>query len=128
MRAAAGSRGFSSSASGSLMAVDRHTVVVAAADAGARLDRVLAAGIEGLSRSRLNALMLAGGVAIGGRTVRDPGHRVNAGDAVAVAIPPPEPAAPQPETIPLSIVYEDDEVIVIDKPRGLVVHPAAGNA
>ena len=110
------------------MAVDRHIVVVAAADAGARLDRVLAAGIAGFSRSRLKALILAGEVAVGGRTVRDPGHRVNAGEAITVAVPPPEPAVPQAESIPLHIVFEDDEVIVIDKPRGLVVHPAAGNA
>jgi 23S rRNA pseudouridine1911/1915/1917 synthase len=103
-------------------------LVVAAADAGQRLDRVLAATIAGLSRSRLKALILAGEVAIGGRTVRDPGHRVNAGDAVAVALPPPEPAAPQPENIPLAVVFEDEEIIVIDKPRGLTVHPAGGAA
>jgi 23S rRNA pseudouridine1911/1915/1917 synthase len=103
-----------------------ETVVVAAADAGGRLDRVLAAAVAGHSRSRLKALILAGKVAIGGRTVRDPGQRVNAGDRLAVAIPPPEPAAPQAESIPLNIVFEDGEVIVIDKPRKLVVHPAAG--
>ena len=70
-------------------------MTVAAAEAGERLDRVLAAHVAELSRSRLKALILAGEVAIGGRTIRDPGHRVNAGDAVAVAVPPPEPAAPQ---------------------------------
>jgi 23S rRNA pseudouridine1911/1915/1917 synthase len=101
-------------------------VVVAEADAGARLDRVLAAQIADLSRSRLKALILAGEVAIGGRTVRDPGLRVNAGDAISVVLPPPEPAAPQAEAIPLTIVYEDDSIVVIDKPKGLVVHPAAG--
>src|SRR5262249_10904522 len=62
-----------------------------------------------------------------GRTIRDPGHRVNAGDEVAVAVPAPEPAAPQPERIPLAVVHEDAALIVIDKPAGLVVHPAAGN-
>ncbi|MGH6770167.1 MAG: RluA family pseudouridine synthase [Xanthobacteraceae bacterium] len=102
------------------------SVVVAEADAGARLDRVLAAQIADLSRSRLKALILAGEVAIGGRTVRDPGLRVNAGDAISVMLPPPEPAAPQAEAIPLDIVYEDDAIVVIDKPKGLVVHPAAG--
>jgi 23S rRNA pseudouridine1911/1915/1917 synthase len=101
-------------------------VVVAEADAGARLDRVLAAQIADLSRSRLKALILAGEVAIGGRTVRDPGLRVNAGDAISVVLPPPDPAAPQAEAIPLTIVYEDDSIVVIDKPKGLVVHPAAG--
>jgi 23S rRNA pseudouridine1911/1915/1917 synthase len=104
-----------------------ETIVVAATDARERLDRALAARVADTSRSRLKALILAGQVAIGGRTIRDPGHRVNAGDEIAVAVPPAEPAAPGPEDIPLSIVYEDADIIVIDKPRGLVVHPAAGN-
>src|SRR6202051_1195399 len=130
MPAAAGSRGFSSSVSGSLMSVQhrrQEKVVIAGEDAGERLDRGLAARIGDLSRSRLKALILAGQVAIGGRTIRDPGHRVNAGDEIAVAVPPAEPAPPEPENIPLSIVHEDADIIVIDKPRGLVVHPAAGN-
>ncbi len=101
--------------------------MIAAAEAGERLDRVLASRIADLSRSRLKALILAGEVAIGGCTIRDPSHRVNAGDAVAVEVPPPEPAEPAPERIPLKVVFEDAEIIVIDKPRGLVVHPAAGN-
>jgi 23S rRNA pseudouridine1911/1915/1917 synthase len=105
----------------------RETVVVAEPDAGERLDRVLAARIDALSRSRLKALILAGEVAIGGRTIRDPGHRVNAGDAIEVSVPPPEPATPLAEDIPLKVVFEDDDIIVIDKPKGLVVHPAAGN-
>jgi 23S rRNA pseudouridine1911/1915/1917 synthase len=105
----------------------KEKVVIAGEDAGERLDRVLAARIADLSRSRLKALILAGEVAIGGRTIRDPGHHVNAGDAVMVDVPPPEPAEPAPESIPLNVVFEDDEIIVIDKPRGLVVHPAAGN-
>jgi 23S rRNA pseudouridine1911/1915/1917 synthase len=104
-----------------------ETVTIAAEEAGERLDRVLATRVAELSRSRLKALILAGDVAINARTIRDPGHRVNAGDAVAIAIPAAEPALPQPEAIPLDVVYEDDEIIVIDKPRGLVVHPAAGN-
>jgi 23S rRNA pseudouridine1911/1915/1917 synthase len=102
-------------------------VTVEAAEAGERLDRVLAVHVTALSRTRLKALVLAGRVAIGGRTIRDPGHRVNAGDRIAVAVPPPEPAEPQAEPIPLAIVHEDDDLIVIDKPKGLVVHPAAGN-
>jgi 23S rRNA pseudouridine1911/1915/1917 synthase len=100
---------------------------VAAADKGERLDRYLAKSASGLSRSRLKALILAGEVTILGRTIRDPGHRVNFGDAIAVVIPPDEPAAPQGEPIPLTVIYEDDDLIVIDKPKGLVVHPAAGN-
>jgi 23S rRNA pseudouridine1911/1915/1917 synthase len=112
------------------MAVTRErseTVVIAADEAGERLDRVLAARIEGLSRSRLKTLILNGQVTIGGRTIRDPGHRVNAADEILVAVPPPEDAKPQAEAIALDVVYEDDDIIVIDKPRGLVVHPAAGH-
>jgi 23S rRNA pseudouridine1911/1915/1917 synthase len=105
----------------------QEKVVIAGQDAGARLDRVLAARIADLSRSRLKALILAGEVAIGGRTIRDPGHHVNAGDAILVEVPPAQPPQPAPENIPLKIVFEDDEIIVIDKPKGLVVHPAAGN-
>jgi 23S rRNA pseudouridine1911/1915/1917 synthase len=103
------------------------SVTVDAEEAGERLDRVLAAHVTALSRTRLKALVLAGRVAIGGRTIRDPGHRVNAGDALTVEVPPPEEAVPQGEAIPLAIVHEDADLIVIDKPMGLVVHPAAGN-
>jgi 23S rRNA pseudouridine1911/1915/1917 synthase len=108
-------------------AVETAETVIAAAEAGQRLDRTLAARFEELSRSRLKALILAGHVTVSGRTIRDPSHHVNAGDRIVVALPPAEPAEPGPEAIPLVIVYEDDDVIVIDKPRGLVVHPAAGN-
>jgi 23S rRNA pseudouridine1911/1915/1917 synthase len=108
-------------------AVETVEAVIDAAEAGLRLDRALAARFEELSRSRLKALILAGHVTVSGRTIRDPSHHVNAGDRIAIALPPAEPAEPGPEAIPLVIVYEDDDVIVIDKPRGLVVHPAAGN-
>src|SRR5258708_7179238 len=104
-----------------------HTATIGAAEAGQRLDRVLAAFVNDLSRSRLKTLILAGHVAISGRTIRDPGHHVNVGDEVALMVPQATPAAPRPENIPLAVVYEDADIIVIDKPRGLVVHPAAGN-
>jgi len=107
--------------------VRRTELTVAAADKGERLDRYLAKSASGLSRSRLKTLILAGEVTIDGATIRDPGHRVNFGDTIAVVIPPDAPAVPQGEAIPLSVVYQDDDVIVIDKPKGLVVHPAAGN-
>ena len=105
----------------------QETVNVAGEQAGQRLDRVLAAGTD-LSRTRLKALILDGAVAIGARTIRDPGYRVNAGESVTVAVPPPEAAEPEGERIPLNIVYEDEEIVVIDKQAGLVVHPAAGHA
>ncbi len=100
---------------------------MAEAEQGERLDRLLAARLVELSRSRLKALILAGEVAVGGRTIRDPSHRVNARECITVAVPPPLPAAPAPQAIPLTIVYEDADIIVIDKPKGLVVHPAAGH-
>jgi len=104
-----------------------QTATVAAAEAGQRLDRALAALMKDLSRSRLKALILAGRVAISGRTIFDPSHRVNVGDEIAVAVPAAARPEPEPENIPLAIVYEDADIVVIDKPRGLVVHPAAGN-
>jgi 23S rRNA pseudouridine1911/1915/1917 synthase len=102
-------------------------LVVAAEEAGERLDRVLAHRVTELSRSRHKALILAGRVAIDGATIRDPGHRVNAGATIAIDLPPAEDAAIAPESIPLNVVFEDANLIVIDKPAGLVVHPAAGN-
>src|SRR5262249_25669698 len=105
-----------------------ETVTIAAEDAGSRLDRVLAARIATLSRSHLKALILAGQVRIAARTIRDPAATVKSGDVVTVTLLPPESAAPKGETIPLNLVYEDDAIIVIDKPKGLVVHPAAGHA
>src|SRR5262245_58715182 len=104
----------------------KEKVAVAQSDAGQRLDRVLAARTA-LSRSRLQALIRGGSVAIGARTIRDPSYRVNAGETIALSLPPPEPAEPKAERIPLNIVFEDDEIVVIDKPAGLVVHPAAGH-
>src|SRR5215510_1826566 len=112
MRAAAGSSGWSSSADGLLMTSTQgcsERLVVAAEEAGERLDRVLAARVAELSRSRHKALILAGRVAIDGTTIRDPGHRVNAGGTIVLDLPPPEDATVAPESIPLDIVFEDDE-------------------
>src|SRR5947209_621586 len=129
MRAAAGSRGASSSAESLLMALQgrSETVMIAAEEVGERLDRVLAHRVAELSRSRHKALILAGRVAIDGATIRDPGHRVNAGATVVLDLPPAQDVAVEPENIPLDVVFEDADLIVIDKPAGLVVHPAAGN-
>jgi 23S rRNA pseudouridine1911/1915/1917 synthase len=103
------------------------SVLVAAEEAGERLDRVLARHVAALSRSRLKVLIEAGAAVVDGKTIRDPSYRVNSGSAIHIEVPPPVPAKPSPEPIPLKIVYEDDDIIVIDKPRNLVVHPAAGN-
>ena len=109
------------------MTASTSTLTVAPDDAGTRLDRVLAARLGELSRTRLKALILDGAVTAGGRALDDPGYKVKAGEVLSVVVPPPEPAEPKGEAIPLSILYEDDKVIVIDKPAGLVVHPSAGH-
>jgi 23S rRNA pseudouridine1911/1915/1917 synthase len=104
------------------------TVTITPEEAGGRLDRVLAARIPVLSRSRLKALILDGQVTIAGKTILDPSADVKSGDTVNVNLPPPEDAVPQGEDIPLDIIYEDDQLIVVNKPKGLVVHPSAGHA
>ena len=104
------------------------SVTIQPEEAGGRLDRVLAARIPALSRSRLKALILDGQVAVDGRTILDPSADVKSGDVVSVNLPPPEEAVPRGEAIPLDIIYEDDQLIVINKPKDLVVHPSAGHA
>jgi len=104
-----------------------ETAVAGADDTGARLDSFLARSLNGLSRTRLKQLILAGEVTSGGRTIKDPEYRVKPGERVDVRVPPPEPAKPKAEKIPLQVVHEDRDLIVIDKPAGLVVHPAPGN-
>jgi 23S rRNA pseudouridine1911/1915/1917 synthase len=98
---------------------------------GARLDRFLAERQEvqdaHLSRTRVKALIEEGRAAIGGAPVRDASRRVSPGETVSLAVPPPEPAEPQPENIPLDVVFEDEHLLVVDKPAGLVVHPAHGH-
>jgi 23S rRNA pseudouridine1911/1915/1917 synthase len=95
---------------------------------GARLDQWLASALEGeLSRSRLQALIRDGHVSVGGIVVTEPKRKLTAGARVNLTLPEPEPAAPGGEPIPLAVLYEDADLIVIDKPAGLVVHPGAGN-
>ena len=107
---------------------DLYEVLAGPGEAGERLDRLLAGRVPGLSRSRLQALIAAGSVTRNGAPVRDASLRVKAGEAYAVAVPPPEPAEPAPEAMALAIVYEDRDIIVIDKPKGLSVHPGPGHA
>ena len=115
-------------------AVDRHgaqriELTVAETDAGIRLDKLLAQRVDGLSRARIQALIRAGHVSgPGGATIGDGSYRVKPGDAFAVEVPEPQAAEPAAEAIALDVVYEDADVIVVDKPPHLVVHPAAGHA
>jgi 23S rRNA pseudouridine1911/1915/1917 synthase len=105
----------------------RLEVTVNGDEGSSRLDRVLAARRPELSRSRLKALILAGFVAAKSTPVRDPAYHVTAGDTITIDVPEAVPAEPAGEDIALDIVYEDDDIVVIDKPKGLVVHPAAGH-
>jgi 23S rRNA pseudouridine1911/1915/1917 synthase len=100
---------------------------VAAEQEGMRLDRFLAEAFAEHSRSRLSGLIEAGAVARGDQTIKDTNHRVKPGETYCVILPQAKPALPQAQDIPLDIVYEDKDVIVIEKPAGLVMHPAAGN-
>jgi 23S rRNA pseudouridine1911/1915/1917 synthase len=102
-------------------------VIVAGDEGSARLDRVLAQRVPELSRSRLKALIQAGQVAIGAVPMRDPAYHVKEGDTITIDVPPAADPTPAGENIALRVVYEDDDLIVIDKPPGLVVHPAAGH-
>jgi 23S rRNA pseudouridine1911/1915/1917 synthase len=95
--------------------------------AGWRLDRALAAAVPTLSRERLKSLIRSGAVETQGAAVRDPALKVRGNESLRVAVPEPEPAHNEPQEIPLTIVFEDEHLLVVDKPAGLVVHPAAGN-
>jgi 23S rRNA pseudouridine1911/1915/1917 synthase len=95
--------------------------------AGQRIDRVAAAAIGSLSRSRVKSLIEQGLLLRDGKPVRDPSEPARAGLSYSLMLPPPEPATPQPQNIPLAILYEDADLIVLNKPAGLVVHPAPGN-
>ena len=97
------------------------------AHAGWRLDRALAAAVPTLSRERLKALIRSGAVEAEGQAVRDPALKVRGEEALRLAMPEPAPAHNEPQDIPLTIVFEDEHLLVVDKPAGLVVHPAAGN-
>jgi len=102
-------------------------VRLAPAHAGWRLDRALADAVPTLSRERLKALIRSGAVDAGGPALRDPAIKVRGDEQLRVAVPEPEPAHNEPQDIPLRIIFEDEHLLVVDKPVGLVVHPAAGN-
>jgi 23S rRNA pseudouridine1911/1915/1917 synthase len=101
--------------------------LAATADTAERLDRFLARTFTDMSRARFQRLIAEGQVKVEGAVIDDAGLKLKAGQDVHVTLPPPVPAEPEPQHIALHIVYEDKDVIVINKPAGLVVHPAAGH-
>jgi 23S rRNA pseudouridine1911/1915/1917 synthase len=104
-----------------------HRFIAAAALRGERLDRAVASTLPEFSRSRVQALLEAGRIHVEGRPGRA-ALRLKGGETIEVSVPPPEPAVPEPEDLPLAILHEDRDILVLDKPAGLVVHPAAGHA
>ena len=92
-----------------------------------RLDKVLLSRYPDFSRSRIEGLVKAGFVTVNGAVAAKAGMKVSPDDEIVVEIPPPVPAVPEPEDIPLSVVFEDDDMVVVDKPPGMVVHPAPGH-
>lgn len=95
-------------------------------DAGIRLDQLVSARCPDLSRNRVQKLIEEGHVTVDDKAVK-PSHKVRIGEEVAVCIPPARPVEVRPQAIPLDILYEDSDIIVVNKPAGMVVHPAAGN-
>ena len=105
--------------------IETFTFEVSAGEAGERLDVFVAARLAGVSRMAVKRAVEDGDVLVAGRASK-PSYRLRAGELVEAEIPPPVPLELTPEDIPLDIVYEDGDVIVVDKPAGMVVHPAAG--
>ncbi|WP_150286083.1 RluA family pseudouridine synthase [Rhabdaerophilum calidifontis] len=103
------------------------TIEITPAEAGTRLDKALAGHLGDLSRARIQTLIAAGHVAVDGEMVRDAARRLRGGETIRLDRPPPEPAEPRGEAIPLAILYEDADLVVLDKPAGMVVHPAGGH-
>ena len=106
----------------------RHIVTFDDRTAGERLDRALAAALPTLTRSRVKALIEGRRVALaGGGTIEEPSRKVKTGERFVVDIPEPDPAQPQAQARDLDILHEDADLLVVNKPAGLVVHPAPGN-
>lgn len=104
-----------------------YQVIVEDGDRGSRLDRWLADRLPQLSRSRLKTLIETGMVSQGGATINEPSMRVKPGQSFLVRVPDSSPPRPEGQAMALAVVYEDEQLIVVDKPAGLVVHPAPGN-
>ncbi len=112
--------------------MNTHTFIVSENEAGTRLDawlthQAIACQATALSRARIQALIHEGRVTVNGRILKDH-YKIRSGDSITLAIPPPIATALIPQAIPLDILYEDADLLVLNKPAGLVVHPAAGHA
>ena len=105
--------------------MDRIVTITADGDY-ARIDKFISDNVEGVSRSHAVKLIEDGNVSVGGRSVKK-NASVKAGDEITVVIPPPDVLTAEPENIPLDIIYEDDDLLIVNKPKGMVVHPAVGN-
>ena len=93
---------------------------------GERIDRFLSGNLEDLSRSYIQKLMKDGRILVNGKPVKA-NYKLSAGDEICVSVPEPETLDIQPENIPLDILYEDDDILVVNKPKGMVVHPSPGH-
>ncbi|MGB4093482.1 MAG: RluA family pseudouridine synthase [Ruminococcus flavefaciens] len=105
---------------------DIITLNVSDSDKGARIDKFISDNVEELTRSAVQGLMEKGNILVSGKSVSK-NYKLRDGDTVEVEIPEPEPMDALPEDIPLDIVYEDSDLLVVNKPKGMVVHPAHGN-
>lgn len=106
---------------------ESHAILVDSAEKRERVDRLLVKKLPTLSRSRLQGLIAGGHLTIDGKTIDNPAFRVKPGQELLLLVPPAVPAEPEGQEIDLEIVFEDPYLIVIDKPAGMVVHPAPGN-
>ena len=106
---------------------EKYTFFIDEESNGTRIDRVLSLLLAESSRSYIQKLIEKGNVTVDGQTCTSKKYKVSSGQQVDLLMPPPENLSVEPENIPLDIVYEDEDVLVVNKPRGMVVHPAAGN-
>lgn len=107
---------------------DIFHITAETADAGLRLDKFLANRLPDLSRARVQALIAEGDISRNGAEIADASARVKPGQQFSVAVPDPKPAVPEPEAIPLDVLFEDEHLLVLEKPAGMVVHPAPGHS
>jgi 23S rRNA pseudouridine1911/1915/1917 synthase len=113
--------------SGATLSAKSMTVSIDASRHGHRLDRTLTDGMGSLSRSRIKSLIQSGCASVDDQTIEDPNFRVKQGSTIVLRIPNPTTDKPEPQALSLDIRYEDDHLIILNKPAGLVIHPAAGN-